>query len=87
MIARVRRAKRLLEVDLVEDAGRDKAASSVRCCLFCTRQAGSLDTGAPDGRARIVLTDGIDDACFVVWVLLFKKKFKASDRRCTCVLT
>lgn len=62
----------------MEDAA--KAAPSVRCCLFCMRQAGSLDAGAPPtGKTRIVLTDGIDDACFITWVLLFKKKFTAAE--------
>ena len=74
----MRRSKRLLEVDFVEDAA--QPSSSARVCLFCPRQHGSVDNGAPANKpARIVLTDGIDDACFVVWVVLFRKKFTAAD--------
>jgi hypothetical protein len=58
--------------------------SGLQCCAFCRRQAGAVDVGAPPlesgGAARIALVDGIDDSCFMVWQVIFKK-FTAQDAR------
>ena len=58
--------------------------SGLQCCAFCRRQAGAVDGGAPPlesgGAARIALVDGIDDSCFMVWQVIFKK-FTAQDAR------
>ena len=81
-----RRGRRsFAEADLVEEdvvlSNKDRT-SGLQCCVFCRRQAGAVDGGAPPqesgGAARIVLVDGIDDSCFMVWQVVFKK-FTAQD--------
>ena len=66
------------EVDLVEEdvvvSNKDRMTGLQ--CAFCRRQAGSVDDGAPPVEsgpaARIILVDGIGDACFMVWQVIFK---------------